>query len=385
VPACIQRQGAAGGGQGSRQAPTSGVPAGAAGPALTLVRTDLGLGDGDFVRGADAALAALADAGKLRYQSAGPLPQPLTTEAGGEDVGMPIPHGKQPGEMTLTAAADLLATAPPADILVISSGYLLPAVLDAAGRGALDAKAILLLDEQGAGSWPQAPPLPVFRIRYDTRPVAFAAGVGAGNSANSAQFGVMYAADDPQGAAFAKAAAAGAKYQSNGAWTESCAVAVGPDGFVTPAAFDEAFAELKAQGGSAWSPNHFILALGRSTPTIMNALSKKPTNAYLLGAYGDYRQVRPARVVGCALKLPGNALRSLFAKLDTAQAAADPASALRAACDEEGIYHVGLAENAVGFTAFDMYSRANPDGPEIEASVESILGTIRAGELGVDY
>jgi hypothetical protein len=278
---------------------------GTAGPLFVLLRTDLGLGDGAFVREADSELSSLAQRGFLRYRAVGQLPPPLEQEADYADVGLPVPKSSKPGEMTLGEAGALLGQAAPGDVLVVSSGYLLPRVLDACQQGQLKPRLVLLLDEEGMGSLPAAPAVPVVRLRYDIKHSAFLSGVAAAQSSSLAHFGILYASDDPQGPEFAKAAAAGAKYQSNGAWNEARAVPVGPDGYISPSDFETAFTQLKAQGGPNFAPDHYILDLGRSTPTIMNALSKKPVNAYLVGAYADFSTVRPARIIGCALKRPG--------------------------------------------------------------------------------
>jgi hypothetical protein len=287
--------------------------------------------------------------------------------------------------MTLSEAAELLSQVPPCAVLVISSGYLLPRVLDAARGGKVQAKALLLLDEEGMGGLPPQPPLPVFRLRYDIRHMAFLGGIAAAQSSTTAHFAVMYAKDDPQGERFAAAAKAGAKYRSNGAWTETFGVEVGPDGYITAAQFTAAFQAIHKQGGTSWTPDHYILDLGRSTPTIMNALSKKPTLAYLVGAYADYRQVRPAHVIGCALKLPGKALAALLAQPAPAALASDPVQALRAATDKEGVFLAGLDSGAVGFTDFTLYARSNNDADEIEKVVEEKKKLIQSGEIGAEY
>jgi hypothetical protein len=351
-----------------------------AGPLVVLVRTDLGLGDGEFVREADAALGALDQQGKLRYQSVGDLPKALADQPQGEDVGLPVPQSTRPGEMTEAEAAALLAQAPPCDVLVLSAGSLLARALEAAAKGQLQAKCILLLDEEGMGPAPAAPPVPVYRLRYDIKHPAFLAGMAAAQSSSLAHFGIMYCTNDPQGAAFA-----GAKYQSNGSWTEAVSVDPGPLGYVTPDIFQQGFQKLKAQGGPNFKPDHYILDLGRSTPAIMQALTKKPTEAYVIGAYADYCQVRPDHIVGCALKRPGPALTAELGQLDPAAFAASPARTLAGLADKDGVIAVGWAQDAIDFTDLALYSRYNLDGADIKAVVQHAAALMRTGELPAKY
>jgi hypothetical protein len=346
-----------------------------------LLRTDLGLGDGYMVRLADAELAAQAKQGRITYTPVGDLPKPLEHEAGADDVGLPVPHSQNPGEMTLTEAEALLAQVPECDVLVISSGYLARAALEAINRSQ-QAKSLLILDEQGIPQELPAATAPVVRLHYNVEPLAYLAGIAAAQSSTIAHFGILHAADDPQGQEFAAAAKRGAKYHSNGAWTEIQPVPVGPQGYVTADDFRKAYAALKAQGGPNWKPNHFILDLGRSTPTIMNALSKKPDNGFLVAAYGDYRPVRPARVVGCVLKQPDKALAALFKQLDLDSLGKDASVALKAVAPDS-VFTTGLDEGAVAFTDFGLYSQYNTDGQDLAETVQRKLAQIKAGELDI--
>ena len=355
------------------------------GPRVVLVRTDLGLADGEFVRDANTALTTLEQQGKVQFQAVGELPVALQDEPEGQDIGLPVPQSKKAGEMTQGEAAALVGQAPASDILVIASGPLLASALDAVASGKVSTKCILLLDEQGMGPVPVKPLVPVYRLHYDIKHIAFLLGVAAAQSSTLAHFGVLYSSDDPQGAEFAKAVAAGAKYLSNGAWTEAVPVQTGPLGYVTPDLFQQGFQALRKQGGPNFKPDHFILDLGRSTPTIMDALSKKPLNAYLLGAYADYTHVRPAHIVGCALKRPDLALLALFSKLDAAQFAANPAQTLAGLADKDGAISVGLKDAAIGFTDFTLYSRYKNDGADIKAVVDQTEAQMKTGELQAQY
>jgi hypothetical protein len=52
--------------------------------------------------------------------------------------------------------------------------------------------------------------------------------------------------------------------------------------------------------------------------------------------------------------------------------------------DAQGNITVGLPEEAIGFTDFELYSRRNPDGADLTAAVEDYWAEIVAGELDVD-
>jgi hypothetical protein len=75
---------------------------------VALIASDLGLGDGAFVREADLALAELAEKGAIGYRLVGTMPEPLNVEAGVRDVGLPHSGSLRPGEMVLSEAEALL-------------------------------------------------------------------------------------------------------------------------------------------------------------------------------------------------------------------------------------------------------------------------------------
>src|SRR5688572_13337583 len=78
---------------------------------VALLRTDLGLGDGELVRDADAALQKLEDEGHIIYNPVGERPPALASEGGTGDVGLPgaelKPGAKPVGMMTLDEVVKL--------------------------------------------------------------------------------------------------------------------------------------------------------------------------------------------------------------------------------------------------------------------------------------
>jgi hypothetical protein len=146
-------------------------------------------------------------------------------------------------------------------------------------------------------------------------------------------------------------------------------------GLITPETFLKLHGALNERMGQYFKSNHYILALGRATPSIMHALSQQ-SSSYVVGAYADYRAVRQSRVLGCALKRPGAALAYVFGRLEDGDG-------LAAIADETGTIHVGIAEDAVGFTDFELYRRFNPDGDDIAEAVQGYWAEIKAGELDV--
>jgi hypothetical protein len=345
---------------------------------ICLVRSDLGLGDGEFIRETDAMLAELAKAGALTYTPVGELPSAMIIEANTYDVGLPMAQGGEPGTMTREAAAELLDQVQPCDWLVLSAPALVAPALERITAGKLTAKAIILLDEEGWAARPESPPVPVISVRYKIKDVAFLLGVAAAQSSNNGQFVAMANENDPQAEEFLNAVAMGAKYQTSGAVTLTATLPVDPvTGLVTPETFQTAFVQIKERAGTAFAANHFVLALGRATPTIMYALTQSPVNGYVLGGYADYRQIRPARVVGCALKHPSVALRNL---LEHAATGADLAQLA-----PQGYVEFGIKDEAVGFTSFDQYSRYNADGDDIRDAVVNVEALIKAGELDYEY
>ena len=345
-------------------------------PVVTLVCSDLGLADGEFVRKADSALAALAADGRIEYRSAGELPEELVQAADAVDVGMPVPGSTEPGCMTVTTACAVVNEVEETGWLVLTNTLLLEHALARVASGELDAGLILVLDDYGLAEPPVDPPVPVYIVSYDIRPMAFLLGVTAAASSNNGMFVIMAADSDPHAADFMDGVWAGAKYHTNGAVAAVTTVPVDPvTGMVTPESYHTALGKAKDRMGSSFVSNHYILALGRATPSIMNAVSKKPVNGYTAGGYGDFTAVRPARVLGCALKNTGAAIDYILSETD-----ADPA----VLADESGVITVGLEQGAVGFTDFQLYQRYNPDGDDLAAEYETNMAEIMAGELDVN-
>jgi hypothetical protein len=344
---------------------------------VRLVASDLGLGDGSFVRQADSELAELAKQGRVDYQLIGDLPEPLKVEAGARDVGLPHTGSMRPGEMTLAEAEELLAGVDETEWLVLSTWRLLEPALKWINEGKLTADLILVLDDEGRVLPAEAPPVPVYVFSYDIRPAAFICGVAAAESSNTGMFTIMANAADPHAQDFLDAAWTGAKFHTNGAVVADAIMPVEEQtGLVTPEAFRNLHRKLNEEMGPYFLSNHYIMALGRATPSIMHAMTQEPFNGYVVGAYADYRTVRQGRVVGCALKQPGAALAYLFSRLDAGDQLVDIA-------DSTGTINVGIDEDAVGFTAFDLYSRFNPDGEDIAQVVEGYWNEVRVGELDV--
>jgi hypothetical protein len=345
---------------------------------VCLVRTDLGLGDGSYVRELDELLVGLAKDGQLTYLTAGKLPEPMIVEASSYDVGLPLKDSEQPGTMTTEAAVALLDEVKPCGWLVLTSPALVDPALERIQAGKFTAQAIILLDEEGWAARPENPPVPVISARYQIKEVAFLLGVAAAQSANNQQYVAMAISNDPQAEEFLHAVSEGAKYQTNGAVTLTATLDADPQtGLVTPETFRTAFERIKERAGAAFAANHFILALGRTTPTIMYAMTQKPINGYVLGGYADYRQIRPARVVGCAVKHPAVMLRYMLEHAATAPELAQLAP--------QGYVELGLRDGAITFTDFDLYSRYNPDGDDIKEAVENVQGLIKADELDYEY
>jgi len=344
---------------------------------VTLVRTDLGLGDGSYIRETDEALRIQAQAGRIEYLVAGELPGPLINEADAADVGMPLGGSNQPGSMTITEACELINGVTETDWLVLSTPAVLPHALARIEAGKLACGLVLCLDDDRIGEPPVDPPVPVYIIEYDTQPVAFLCGVAAAASSNNGQFVIISAKSDPHAVEFLDAAWAGAKYHTNGAQAAVTTVPIDEvTGLVTPQTYANAVNGAKEEMGSAFNSNHYIIALGRATPAILNAVAKKPINGYIAAGYADYTAVRPARVVGCAVKRPSQAIRYIF---DNLGADNDPV----ALADEDLRIKVGLKQEAVGISGYKLYKRYNPDGDDIEEQVNAVLGEILAEELDV--
>jgi hypothetical protein len=219
--------------------------------------------------------------------------------------------------------------------------------------------------------------VPVYVISYDIRPIAFLCGVVAAEHSNTGMFTILANAGDPHAQEFLDAAWTGAKYHTNGAIVADTILPVDSQtGLVTPETFRDGLNAIDRRMGQYFVSNHYILALGRSTPSIMHALTKQPFIGYVVGAYADYRGVREARVLGCALKHPDAALEHIFRQLQAEGELAQLA-------DAQGVIEVSLAEEAVGFTDFELYSRRNSDGADLTAAVNDYWSEILAGELDV--
>lgn len=372
---------------------------------VQLVLSDLGLSDGYFARQSDSQLKALAAAGSIQYVPLGKVPEAIKDEPGSDDVGLP-PGAfgiesknpvRQPGSMTQAEAEAVLDGAADCDLLVLSAPSLVQPALDRISSGKFKTEALILLDQDGWAGLSGKPVVPVYSLHYDVTPVAFVAGVAAAASSNTSMFMALASKNDPDADAWLDGAFAGARFRANGAQMLVKKLESGPDGMVTPDSFLAAYEQLKAAGGPAFQCNHFLVCLGRSTPTIMLVLSKKPTNGYCLGGWADFTSVRPSRFVGCALKKPDMALAHIFghiqepADLDKlaawgeASAAAPSADSAAAEVrpDFGRVISVGLDEGAVGFTDLKDYSNFNPDGDDISEAVTQAIEEIKSGEL--DY
>lgn len=372
---CPANDGAPGATGTAGQSASSGRPASKI--EVRLIASDLGLGDGSFVREADSELAEFASKGRVDYQLIGDLPEPLKVEAGARDVGLPHTGSMRPGEMTLAEAEELLAGVDETEWLVLSSWRLLEPALKRINEGKLNLELILVLDDESRVLLADAPPVPVYVFSYDIRPVAFICGVAAAESSNTGMFTIMANAADPHAQDFLDAAWTGAKFHTNGAVVADTIMPVEEQtGLVTPEDFRNLHRKLNEEMGDYFVSNHYIMALGRATPSIMHAMTQEPFNGYVVGAYADYRAVRQGRVVGCALKRPGAALAYIFGRLEAGDQLVDIA-------DSTGTINVGIDEDAVGFTDFDLYSRFNPDGEDIAEVVEGYWNEVRVGELDV--
>lgn len=345
---------------------------------VCLVMSDLGLGDGAYVREANQALVELAKAGLVDFSVAGVLPPELTMDLGYEDLGLPLAGSKLPGMMTQAAAEALLDSGIDCELLLLSTPLLLQPALDRIANKKVVAEAVLVLDNEGYQAPVGTPPVPVYVVRYSIKDGAFLCGVAAAQSSVTSFFTAIAYSGDPQAEEFLAAVEAGAKYYKSSSFVAKITVpADGETGLVTPENFRTALSRVKSQLGSAFRSNHFIVSLGRATPTILRALSGAPENAYVLGGYSDYRNIRPAKIVGCIEKHPGVALEIILRKAGSVSGIAGMATS--------GFIELGMAEGAVGFTSFEMYSRYNPDGEDIEDTVEGVKALIEAGELDADY
>lgn len=367
------------GGQGKQPArPVANSPKPTPSVTVCLIRSDLGMADGSFVREADATLTEAAKDGQIDYAPVGELPAAIQQRSDKPDIAMPVKGSVAPGEMTIEAATALLDQAPACDMLALTAPSLLTPALVRIATGQLKARGVLLLDNEGLLLPPQQPPVPVAIVRYKIKDVAFLCGVAAAASSANAQFVALASAADPQAAEFLKAVAAGAKYQANGAVTRTVTVPVGKDGIVTRETFSRALNETLAAAGSYFKPSHYIITLGRATPSVINGLCLPPFKGYVATGYADYRALWPERTICCAIKHPGAALKYILDRNGS-----DPAKL--AALAPQGFIELGFAEDAIGYTDTSLYSRYNPDGQDIQEAVDAAAKLIRAGELDYEY
>jgi basic membrane lipoprotein Med (substrate-binding protein (PBP1-ABC) superfamily) len=342
---------------------------------VALVRSDLGIGDGIFVRELDAALSRMAAEGRIEYAPVGELPVELNLSMGKDDIGLPEAGSADPGTMTLAEATALVQQAGQCDLLVLSSQLLVQPALNAVAAGQIAPAAILVTDDYLIGGGWAGSSVPVYTISYDVSDVAFMCGVAVAKSSVNGMFTMLASADDPQADAFLKAAKAGAKYQTNGAGVATMVVPeTGGTDVLDPETFQQALQRIKDDYGDYFTPNHYIINLGRATPTIMQALA---SDAYLVGAYADFTRVRPPRVLGCMEKHPGVALELLLGGLSSLGELPGQFN--------NGSLQYGLKDGAVGFTDFSLYGRYNPDADDIKEAVEKVRAQILAGEMDIDY
>jgi hypothetical protein len=344
---------------------------------VALVATDLGLADGEYVRRAHEAFAELDLKERIEYTLVGELPKPRRIEGGLDEIAMPVPGGIEPGEMTLNEAASLLSDIPETDWLVVASPYFANRVLADVVDGNLTPGAVLVLDEMGRTHLPAEPPVPVYVLSYELEEVGFVSGVAAATSSINGFFVAMGQEDDPRVDEFLDAVWAGAKYHTNSAQVVTATLPADQEtGLVDPADFHEMHRRIAERMGEYFRPNHFILALGRVTPTVAYAMTQRPWNGYVVCGYADYREVRPPRILGCAVKRPDRALEYIFETMGN--------GGLSSLAADDGTITVGIAQEAVEFTDFELYGRSNPDADDIESVVEDIWAEIATGELELE-
>jgi hypothetical protein len=357
--------------------------AGATKFSVALLRTDLGLADGQYVREADAALSELAIAGAISLTVVGELPAPLQEEGSTSDVALPdeelTPGVPQAGIMTLAQAEALAGQLGEADLIVLGGSVVLPAMLKRIEAGELKCRAVLLLDGDGPPV-PATTPVPVHALRYDVTHSAFLLGVAAATSSNTQNFIAFTSVQDPDREDFLDGLFAGLRYRTGGAQLISAELQPDAQNLVTPEDYKAALERIRQRGAGSFRVNHYIVAAGRVTPSVMYALSSDPTSAYVLGGWADFTQVRPAKVVCCGEKHPGGALAQLF---DGAASLNDVLARL------SGGMVFGIdsgAADVTDFTADDhpLYDDFNPDGVDIREAIETARGEILAGELDVE-
>ncbi|MCB1217334.1 hypothetical protein KDL44_08065 [bacterium] len=354
---------------------------------VVLIASDLGLGDGWRVRQMNGLLSALAAGSEVRYRLVGELPREIEFGEVTPEVGFPDPASELPGSMTDLEGAALLDQLGSCDWLLLSSGYLLEPALQRISAGSLKAGAVLVMDEAGSQNVVNGSGVPVMRIRFDICHAAFMAGAAAANSSNVAHFVLLGAEDDPQAGEFMTAAEAGMKYVSPSAWIKQAVLPVDSRGMVTPQTFRQEHVRLLNEAGQNFNSSHYILDLTRSNAYITSLIADRngPLNGYISGGYEDLRVLGDSRVLTFGLKRPEVALGWLLQHCPDA-------AALQAEANPDGVImfglkgsRPGLEESAVGYTPLDLYTRYNPDGPDIAQELERIWKEVEAGELGIDY
>jgi hypothetical protein len=344
---------------------------------VTLLRTDLGLGDGELVRDADAALAKLAQQGDIDYTPLGDLPPAMVNEGGSGDIGLPDserpPGSKAVGLMKRAEADDLARKIAAADAVVCSSPVTANMVLKQIASAKLKVPALIVLDDVGPKL--DAPPdgTTISSCSYEVKEAAYLLGVAAGVSSKSQAFAMFTSTTDPNADTLVKAFTNGVHNRMTGGNVYAEQVMPDADEIVAPADFTGAFSAIMADPNR--KIDHFIVFCGRATPSIMYGLSSKPTNGFLLGGYGDFTQVRPARVVGCIVKHPGVALESTF---NGVTSAADLAARLTPD-------HLKLTfqNGGVDVSDFSAYAHYNQDAEDIADAVEQVRSEIEGGEIDV--
>jgi hypothetical protein len=210
-------------------------------------------------------------------------------------------------------------------------------------------------------------------LRYEVEPAAFLLGVAAATSSNMQLFSVLTSTDDPARFAALDALRAGLRFHTNGARLLAAEVTPDEFGVATQETYMAALAELDRQRGTALKPNHYIVLGGRAAPSMMYGLSTGEGSNYILGGWADFTQVRPARIVACAVKHPGVVLRRLLT--------GGPQRLLEVLPEDE--LTGSFAEHAIDVTPLDRYMKYNPDGQDIADAVAAARAEIDAGEMDI--
>ena len=352
---------------------------------VALLASDLGLGDGWYVRQLDSMLGGRAAAGAIDYSLIGTLPLEISYGEIGPTVGFPDPESSVPGSMTDLQADALLTQAPPSDWLILTSGYMLQHALDRVAAGTLDTKAIILVDEAGGQNVVNQTTVPVYRLRFDIRPAAFLMGAAAARSNNRSHFVMLGAQDDPQLDEFMQYAANGLKFVARGVWVMEDRLPVDSRGMIPEGIFAQRHKDLMQEAGENFVNNHYIIDLTRSSSYVLRLIGEDggPIDGYAASVYQDLRVIKDSRVLTCGLKKPDVAIAWL---LDNCTSANDLAALATNGYLDFGLAgsRPGLEESAVGITDLDLYSRFNPDGEEIREDVLKWWREIEAGELAID-